>query len=338
MSAIEKGSTVLVTGANGFIASHIVDQLIQSGYKVRGTVRTEAKGKWVQEFFDNKHGNDKLELEVVPDMAEKGAFDHAVKGCSGVIHVATNISFSKNPNEVIPSVIAGVTHTLEAADKEPSVKRFVFTSSSTAATNPIPNKEFNVDESSWNQVAIDKAWADPPYTEADRAWNVYGASKTQGEQAVWKYVKERKPHFVCNTVLPNANFGPILDKSQDASTAGWIRDIFTQGFAPQLEQIPPQWFVNVQDTARLHVAALTDSDINNERIFAYAEPYNWNSVLAAMRKARPDKKVPEDRKDNSKDLSKVLPKARAEEILKKNFGQDGFIGLDESIKANIQSL
>jgi nucleoside-diphosphate-sugar epimerase len=240
MPPIEKGSTVLVTGANGFIASHIVDQLLQLDYKVRGTVRTEAKGKWVQDLFDNKYGQGKLELVVVPAMEVKGAFDDAVKGCEGVVHVATNISFSKNPNEVIPDVIAGVTHTLEAADKEPSVKRFVFTSSSTAATNPVPNKEFTIDQSSYNQVAIDKAWADPPYTEADRAWNVYGASKTQGEQAVWKYVKEKKPHFECNTVLPNANFGPILDKSQDASTAGWIRDVFTKGFAPQLEQIPPR--------------------------------------------------------------------------------------------------
>lgn len=231
----------------------------------------------------------------------------------------------------------------------------MFTSSSTAATNPVPNKEFNVDQSTWNQYAIDKAWADPPYTEADRAWNVYGASKTQGEQAVWKYVKENNPHFECNTILPNANFGPILDKSQDASTAGWIRTIFTEGFNSLLEQIPPrtlplslsslfhgltrtEWFVNVQDTARLHVAALIDADIKNERVFAYAEPFNWNDALAAMRKARPDGKIPEDRKDNSRDLSKVLPKARAEEILKKNFGQDKFIGLEESIKANIQNL
>jgi nucleoside-diphosphate-sugar epimerase len=248
-----------------------------------------------------------------------------------------------------------VTHTLEAADKEPSVQRFVFTSSSTAATNPVPNKEFNIDENSWNQVAIDKAWADPPYTEADRAWNVYGASKTQGEQAVWKYVRENNPHFECNTVLPNANFGPILDKSQDASTAGWIRDVFTKGFAPELEQIPPrmspiyactdfrilihtEWFVNVRDTALLHIAALIDADIKHERIFAFAEPYNWNSILAAMRKARPDKKVPEDLKDNSKDLSKVLPRARAEEILKKNFGQNGFVGLEESVRQNVENL
>lgn len=143
---------------------------------------------------------------------------------------------------MIPDVIAGVNHTLEAADKEPTVKRFVFTSSSTAATNPVPNKEFTIDESSYNQVAIDKAWAKPPYTEDDRAWNVYGASKTQGEQAVWQYVKEKKPHFECNTILPNANFGPILEKTQDASTAGWLRTIFNNGFNALLEQIPPRTY------------------------------------------------------------------------------------------------
>lgn len=99
-----------------------------------------------------------------------------------------------------------------------------------------------------------------------------------------------------------------------------------------------EWFVNVRDTALLHIAALIDADITNERVFAFAEPYNWNSLLAAMRKARPDAKVPEDLKDNSKDLSKVLPRARAEEILKKNFGQNGFVGLEESVRQNIEYL
>lgn len=80
MPPIQKGSTVLVTGANGFIGSHIVDQLLKLDYRVRGTVRTEEKGKWVQNFFDNKYGQGKLELVVVPAMEVKGAFDDAVKG------------------------------------------------------------------------------------------------------------------------------------------------------------------------------------------------------------------------------------------------------------------
>lgn len=41
--AIPKNALVVVTGANGFIASHVVDQLLLAGYRVRGTVRNTEK-------------------------------------------------------------------------------------------------------------------------------------------------------------------------------------------------------------------------------------------------------------------------------------------------------
>jgi len=77
---IPKGSLVLVTGANGFIASHVVDQLLESGYHVRGTVRNISKCQWMEEQFNSKYGAGKLELVVVSDMSAKGAYDDAVKG------------------------------------------------------------------------------------------------------------------------------------------------------------------------------------------------------------------------------------------------------------------
>ena len=80
MSAIPKDSLVLVTGANGFIGSHVVDQFLGAGYKVRGTARSESKGAWVKELFDKKYGPGKFELAVVPDMNQKGAFNEAMKG------------------------------------------------------------------------------------------------------------------------------------------------------------------------------------------------------------------------------------------------------------------
>jgi nucleoside-diphosphate-sugar epimerase len=39
-----------------------------------------------------------------------------------------------------------------------------------------------------------------------------------------------------------------------------------------------EWFVDIQDTARLHVAALTNPDVRNERIILYAEHYTWKYV------------------------------------------------------------
>jgi nucleoside-diphosphate-sugar epimerase len=54
---------------------------------------------------------------------------------------------SPDPNAVIPKVVAGVLNVLEAASKHASVKRFVLTSSSSAALIPSPNEKIVVDES-----------------------------------------------------------------------------------------------------------------------------------------------------------------------------------------------
>jgi nucleoside-diphosphate-sugar epimerase len=117
---------------------------------------------------------------------------------------------SYDPNTAIPVVINGTLNALESAAKEPSVKRVVLTSSSTAAASPQPNVEFSMDEDTWNEAAVKAAWMPPPYEGLQRRLDVYSASKTQGEQAAWKWMKEHNPHFVLNTILPNANIGNVL--------------------------------------------------------------------------------------------------------------------------------
>jgi len=68
MPPIAPGSKVLVTGANGFAAIHIVDVLLKKGYSVRATIRSGSKGTHLRKVFA-KYG-DKLELVVVPDITE----------------------------------------------------------------------------------------------------------------------------------------------------------------------------------------------------------------------------------------------------------------------------
>lgn len=80
MARLPADSLVVVTGANGFVGGHIVDQLLLAGFKVRGTVREASKGAWIKEYADKTHGPGKFEVFVVPDMVADGAFDGSVKG------------------------------------------------------------------------------------------------------------------------------------------------------------------------------------------------------------------------------------------------------------------
>ncbi|KAF8863136.1 NAD(P)-binding protein [Acephala macrosclerotiorum] len=333
--AIPKDSLVLVTGVNGYIGSHIADQLLEAGYRVRGATRSLEKVKALSALWDQKYGPGKVEFIVVSDMSHAGAFDEAVKGVAGIAHVASDVSLGADPNKVITPVLDGVNGILKSAANELSVKRFVYTSSSTAASAPKPNKVLTIDANTWNEEDIKAAHAPPPYT-ADRAWAVYGASKTEGEQAVWKFVQEQKPDFVANTILPNLNIGKILVKGQPASTGGWVVNLYN-GNAKQFEGFPPQWFVDVQDCARLHVAALIDPDVKNERLFAYAETFNANDLLKIFRKLQPGKQFPADYADNSRDLS-IVKNERSIELLEKDFGRPGWTTLEESIKNCIQDL
>lgn len=112
------------------------------------------------------------------------------------------MSFDPDPNKVIPFAVDFAVNALQAAYKEPSVKRFIFTSSSTAAVVSSPDTPAaNITEDSWTDYVVDAAWADPPYTQ-ERAMVTYAASKNQAEKAVWKYHKENRherPDLTVNT-------------------------------------------------------------------------------------------------------------------------------------------
>lgn len=268
-------------------------------------------------------------------MAKEGAFDEAVKGCAGVIHTATPVMSINDPNVAIPMVVAGVVNALKAAATI-GIKRFVYTSSSTAAASPQPNKVFNIDPTVWNEDAVKAAWAPPPYDGVQRKLDVYSASKTQGEQAAWEFVKSPQSNGITlNCILPNMNIGEILSIEHQGypSTMGWIKALW-DGFSgegeAELKDNPPQYYINVDDNAAVHVAALIYKDVEGERLFTFANPYSWNTLLALLRKMYPDKSFIEDIEGLGEDKS-IVANERAEELLKRISGH-GWIGLEESLR------
>lgn len=236
-TTIPNGSWVLVTGATGYVASQVVKQFLERGYKVRGSVRDLKKASWlVDDVFKTYADRGDLELVVVPDLAADHAFDEAVKGMSAVAHVASIVTFDPDPSKVIPQTVRGAVSILEAALREPSVREFVYTSSIVAATIPAPGNTTHVDRHTWNDTAVQLAWSPPPY-DAMRGSIVYMASKTEAEKAVWRFVEEEKPHFTVNSICPSSIMGEPLHKSHIESPASWLKLLY-DGKTERLANFP----------------------------------------------------------------------------------------------------
>ncbi|KAK5057464.1 hypothetical protein LTR84_011464 [Exophiala bonariae] len=334
--AVPKGSRVLVTGVNGFLGSHIADQFLRNGYKVRGTVRDPSKESWAIDTFTKLYGKDKFELVAVPEMELEGAYDEVVKGVDIFAHSAAFMAFVNEADKVIPITVAGAVNALKAAYAEPSVKRFVLTSSSAAAVGVLESG-ITVTEESFNTKAVERAWSGPPYEPARPLIN-YEASKTEAEQAVWKFHNEnrsKRPDLVVNAVLPNLIFGRAIDPIGQGirSSAGFVAALWNGNKTAIHDAIPSQYFVDVEDTALLHVAAGLLPSVKDQRIFAFADRFNWDAVLDVMRTLEPGRNLP-DNFSGGRDPNEIEPRAKAENLLKV-LGRPGWTSLRDSVAANV---
>jgi len=91
MVAVSLPAKVLVTGANGYLATWVVKKYLEAGYSVRGTVRSLTKSAFLKDQF--AHYGDQFELVVVDDITKDGAFDEAIKGIDVIVHTASPFHF-----------------------------------------------------------------------------------------------------------------------------------------------------------------------------------------------------------------------------------------------------
>ena len=107
MSNITKNATVLVTGADGFIGSHITEALVRVGFKVRAFVYYNSFNSWgwLDHCADDVKGN----FEVFPgDIRDPHGIKEAMKGCDAVLHLAALIAIAlshKSPDAYIDTHI-----------------------------------------------------------------------------------------------------------------------------------------------------------------------------------------------------------------------------------------
>ncbi|KAJ4826232.1 hypothetical protein Tsubulata_032288 [Turnera subulata] len=158
-----EGKVVCVTGASGYIASWLVNFLLQRGYTVKATVRDPNDPKKT-EHLRALDGADERLLLLKAGLLEDGAFDSVVDGCEGVFHTASPVSFSvQNPqDELVEPAVKGTLNVLRSCAKSPSVKRVVLTASMASVSEN--GKPLTPD------VVVDETWfSDPAYCESNKA-------------------------------------------------------------------------------------------------------------------------------------------------------------------------
>ncbi|KAH6901040.1 D-lactaldehyde dehydrogenase [Coprinopsis sp. MPI-PUGE-AT-0042] len=282
MPTVAPGSKVLVTGANDFIAIWVVRRLLEKGYFVRGTVRSEGKGAYLKDYF--KSYGDKLELVVVPDITQDGAFDEAVKGVDAIEHTASPFHGNvDHPDELIVTAVQGTVGVLKSALKNATtVKRIVITSSCAAIMNDT-REPLKFSEKDWNESSIKEV--EQKGREADPA-SKYRASKTLAEKAAWAFYDENrdKVEWDISVLNPTLVFGPPIHEvsSPDAlntSLKSWWDNVVSD--KPKTEQAlaASRSWVDVRDLADGHVLALEKEAAGGERIIVVAGAFVWQEWL-----------------------------------------------------------
>ncbi|GFZ49479.1 Putative uncharacterized oxidoreductase [Saitozyma sp. JCM 24511] len=292
MPTISKGDYILVTGASGFIAAHTALAFLEAGYKVRGTVRSKAKGEYLVKLFSGKGHFDYV---LVDDITKDGAFDEAVRGVDAVAHLASPFYTEgvKDPQELIGPAIKGTVEVLESVQKyNPGIKRVVVTSSfqsvESPETHPAP---YHYTEKDWNVDSV-------PHVEQNgvesEGFHSYSASKTLAEQAFWKFIEDKKPSWDGVTINPPWVLGPIIhecDTPEKLNTSvqifyKWAAGKKTQADLPA-EDDSGNW-VNVIDVALAHVRALEVPEASGQRYLTSNGPFVVQDYLDVLHSRFPD--------------------------------------------------
>lgn len=241
-------ATTLVTGAAGFLGSHVARQLVVRGADVRVLLRASSNNRAIAD----------LPLEYVTgDLRDPASLDRALQGVTRVFHVAADYRlWARRSKDIYDSNVGGTKNLLEAA-KRAGVRQFVYTS--TVAT-----------------IAVDRPEQPSEKTESQLAEMVghYKRSKWLAEQEVLQAARAGFPAVV---VMPTTPVGPWDWKP---TPTGKIVLDFLNGKMPGYVETGLN-FVGVEECAAGHLLVAEKGRIG-ERYLLGAENLTLKALLDAL--------------------------------------------------------
>lgn len=240
----------LVTGASGFLGSHVARQLVARGESVRVLLRASSNNRAIAD----------LPLEYVTgDLRDSASLARALEGVTRVFHVAADYRlWAKRKRDIYDSNVGGTKNLLDAA-KRANVSQFIYTS--TVAT-----------------IAVDRPQHPNEFTDArlDEMVGHYKRSKWQAERLVLDAAKQGFPAIVA---MPTTPVGPWDWKP---TPTGKIILDFLNGKMPGYVETGLN-FVGVEECAAGHLLVAENGKIG-ERYLLGGENLTLKEVLDQLAK------------------------------------------------------
>lgn len=242
-----KPSTVLVTGASGYIAGWIVKYLLEEGHTVHATVRDPSNRRSTDHLWQiaaKTPGTLKL---FKADLLDAGSFDEAAAGCSIIMHTASPFILDgfRDANEaLVRPAVEGTRNVLGSASQSASVRRVVLTSSVAAVfgdnADLVATGSPAFTESHWNE-------------SSSVHHNPYQYSKVAAEREAWK-LHGTQQRWELVAINPGMVYGPSLTSASHSASIDTLRQL---GDGRLRTGVPALAYgvVDVRDVARAHLLA-----------------------------------------------------------------------------------
>ncbi|QSP94319.1 NAD-dependent epimerase/dehydratase family protein [Marinobacter salinisoli] len=246
MTEINRNAPVLVTGATGYVAGWLVKRLLDEGMTVHAAVRDPSASDKLQ-FLNRLAEQAPGEIRYFKaDLLQDGSYAEAMEGCELVFHTASPFVLDvKDPQkELVDPALRGTRNVLEQANKTPSVKRVVVTSSVVAIygdnvdLQSLPDGTLN--ESVWN-------------TSSSVSHQPYAYSKTLAEKEAWK-IAEGQKRWDLVTINPALVIGPGINPRATSESFNIVKQMGNGSSKPGAPRMG-LGVVDVRDVAEAHFQA-----------------------------------------------------------------------------------
>ncbi len=252
---------ILVTGGAGYIASWVIQYLLEDGHSVRTTVRSVKDKNKIKHLLElqNKYPN-KLKF-YESDLLVERSFDLAMSedgGCEIVIHMASPFvieGVKDAQKELVDPALQGTKNVLNSVNECKTIKRVVLTSSVASVmgdgidAEKSPNK--CLDESHWNETSSLKH-------------QPYPYSKLLAEKEAWDMANAQS-RWSLTTINPSFVLGPSLSDRIDGTSVNFMRSMVNGKFAAGVPELY-MGIVDVRDVAKAHISAALNEKSSGRHI------------------------------------------------------------------------